>query len=56
MIKTLQRNIRNLEKNIEKIKKENEKLNLQFFWIYESILQGQNINMNNSKDNTNNIN
>ena len=37
-------------------KKRIEKLNLQFFWIYESILQGQNINMNNSKDNTNNIN
>ena len=35
-------------------KKRIEKLNLQFFWIYESILQGQNINMNNSKDNTNN--
>ena len=35
-------------------KKRIEKLNLQFFWIYESILQGQ--NTNNSSDNNVNIN
>ena len=35
-------------------KKRIEKLNLQFFWIYESILEGQ--NTNNSSDNNVNIN
>ena len=35
-------------------KKRIEKLNLQFFWIYESILEGQ--NTNNSSDNNTNTN
>ena len=35
-------------------KKRIEKLNLQFFWIYESILEGQ--NSNNSSDNNTNTN
>ena len=39
-------------------KKRIEKLNLQFFWIYESILEGQNINKNknNTQDNNDNNN
>ena len=40
----------NIETNI--FKKRIEKLNLQFFWIYESILEGQNTN-NNNTDNSN---
>ena len=40
----------NIETNI--FKKRIEKLNLQFFWIYESILEGQNTN-NNTTDNSN---
>ena len=39
-----------IETNI--FKKRIEKLNLQFFWIYESILEGQNTN-NNNTDNSN---
>ena len=39
-------------------KKRIEKLNLQFFWIYESIFEGQNINKNknNTQDNNDNNN
>ena len=40
----------NIETNI--FKKRIEKLNLQFFWTYESILEGQNTN-NNNTDNSN---
>ena len=40
----------NIETNV--FKKRIEKLNLQFFWIYESILEGQNINIT---DNNNNM-
>ena len=39
----------NIETNI--FKRRIEKLNLQFFWIYESILEGQNLNNNNSTEN-----
>ena len=48
----------NIETNV--FKKRIEKLNLQFFWIYESILEGQNtknngdININTNSDNNNN--
>ena len=47
----------NIETNV--FKKRIEKLNLQFFWIYESILEGQNtnnngdININTNSDNNN---
>ena len=41
-----------IETNV--FKKRIEKLNLQFFWIYESILEGQ--NTNNSSDNNTNTN
>ena len=43
----------NIETNI--FKRRIEKLNLQFFWIYESILEGQNLN-NNNNSTENNIN
>ena len=42
----------NIETNI--FKRRIEKLNLQFFWIYESILEGQNFNNNNTENNINN--
>ena len=48
----------NIETNV--FKKRIEKLNLQFFWIYESILEAQNtnnndnININTNSDNNNN--
>ena len=50
----------NIETNV--FKKRIEKLNLQFFWIYESILEGQNtgggdnININTNSDSNNNNN
>ena len=37
-------------------KKRIEKLNLQFFWIYESILEGQNPNNPSDNNNNNDIN
>ena len=40
----------NIETNI--FKRRIEKLNLQFFWIYESILEGQNFNNNNTENNS----
>ena len=39
----------NIETNV--FKKRIEKLNLQFFWIYESILEGQNINITDNNNN-----
>ena len=41
----------NIETNV--FKKRIEKLNLQFFWIYESIFEGQNSNNNDNINNTN---